>query len=164
MHQGFQFVYYAIRKNLINLVTTIGKDCTAVLITGHSLGGALATLAMPDILNVLPGNVSPTLYNLASPRVGHGDFENYFDSHINVCYRVVNTWDVVPHVPPALAGYVHVGNQVNIDSGFSLDLVHNHVLSTGYAPGLVKWNQEHPVTQTAALGSFAVASLVGVSA
>ena len=165
VHQGFQLIYYAIRKNLVSIVNTVGKGCTEVLITGHSLGGALAVLAMPDMLsNCLTGNVSPILYNLAGPRAGHDDFQNFFDAHINVCYRVVNTWDVVPHVPPGLAGFVHVGNQVTIDSGFSLDVVKNHVLPTGYAPGLTKWNQDHPIRQTAKLGKFAVASLVGVSA
>ena len=165
VHQGFQLVYYAIRKNLLAIVNQMGVGCTEVLITGHSLGGALATLAMPDILNQpFATNISPILYNVASPRVGHSDFQSYFDSHVNVSYRIVNQWDVVPHVPPALAGYVHIGNQLNIDSGFSFDVVHNHVLDTGYAPGMTKWNQDHQVIQTPKLGIFAPASLVGVSA
>ena len=165
VHQGFQLVYYAVRKNLLAIVNNMGVGCTEILITGHSLGGALATLAMPDVLNQpFATNISPILYNVASPRVGHDDFQSYFDSHVNISYRIVNQWDVVPHVPPALAGYVHVGNQLNIDSGFSFDVVHNHVLDTGYAPGLAKWNTQHPVVQTAKLGVFAPASLVGVSA
>lgn len=165
VHQGFQLVYYAIRKNLVDIVNKVGQGCTEVLITGHSLGGSLATLAMPDMLsNCLTGNVSPILYSLASPRTGHDDFQSFFDSHVNVCYRVVNTWDVVPHVPPVLAGFTHVGNQVTIDSGFSLDVVKNHVLSTGYAPGLAKWNEDHPIRQTAKLGRFAVSSLIGATA
>jgi hypothetical protein len=165
VHQGFQLVYYAIRKNLLAIVNKMGVGCTELVVTGHSLGGALATLAMPDLMNqAFAANISPILYNVASPRVGHDDFQNYFDSHINVSYRIVNQWDVVPHVPPALAGYVHVGLQLNIDSGFSFDIVRNHVLDTGYAPGLAKWNESHRVVQTAKLGTFAPASLVGVSA
>lgn len=165
VHQGFQLVYYAIRKNLLDIVNKMGVGCTELVVTGHSLGGALATLAMPDLLNQnFAANISPILYNIASPRVGHDDFQSYFDSHINVSYRIVNQWDVVPHVPPSLAGYVHVGMQLTIDSGFSFDVVRNHVLDTGYAPGMANWNQSHPVVQTAKLGMFAPASLVGVSA
>jgi hypothetical protein len=165
VHQGFQLVYYAVRKNLLAIVNKMGVGCTELMITGHSLGGALATLAMPDMLNQpFAANISPILYNIASPRVGHEDFQSYFDSHVNVSYRIVNQWDVVPHVPPSLAGFVHVGNQLTIDSGFSFDVVHNHVLDTGYAPGMLKWNQNHQVVQTAKMGMFAPASLVGVSA
>lgn len=165
VHQGFQLAYYAIRANLLDLVQKLGQGCTELLVVGHSLGGALATLAMPDLLNVLDNpNLSPILYNLASPRVGHGDFQSFFDSHVNVCYRVVNQWDVVPHLPPDLAGYVHVGSQVAIDSGFHLDVAENHVLETGYLPGLEAWVQHHPTTQTPKLGCIAIAPLVGVSA
>jgi hypothetical protein len=53
---------------------------------------------------------------------------------------------------------------LTIDSGFSFDVVRNHVLDTGYAPGLAAWNQNHLVVQTPKLGMFAPASLVGVSA
>ena len=164
VHQGFQLVYYAVRKNLLAIVNQMGIGCTELVITGHSLGGALATLAMPDILNQpFAANISPILYNVASPRVGHADFQSYFDSHINVSYRIVNQWDVVPHVPPSLAGFVHVGNQLTIDSGFSFNVVHNHVLDTGYEPGMVTWNQKHPVVQTWKLGAYAPAPMVGVS-
>jgi hypothetical protein len=165
VHQGFQLIYYAVRKNLLGIVQNLAPGCTDLLVVGHSLGGALATLAMPDLLNVLASsNLSPTVYNLASPRAGHADFQNFFDSHVNVCYRIVNQWDLVPHLPPSLAGYVHVGNQLNIDSGFHINVVDNHTLLKGYLPGLIAWNKNHPVQQTQKLGSFAVASLVGVSA
>ena len=76
----------------------------------------------------------------------------------------VNVWDVVPHLPPDIASYEHEGNQVTIDSGFSLDIVHNHVLSTGYVPGMVTWNKNHPTQDTQHFGRMAVAALVGQSA
>jgi hypothetical protein len=164
VHQGFQLIYYAIRKNLLAIVGPLSAGCTDLLVVGHSLGGAIATLAMPDLLNVLSLNLSPVLYNMASPRAGHDDFQNFFDSHVNVCYRIVNQWDVVPHLPPSLAGYVHVGNQVTIDSGFHINVVENHVLATGYAPGIATWIANHPVTQTWKMGAFAMSALVGVSA
>src|SRR5690242_6859516 len=45
VHMGFQLVYYAIRGNLRELVRTRGANCKEILITGHSLGGALCALA-----------------------------------------------------------------------------------------------------------------------
>jgi hypothetical protein len=72
-------------------------------------------------------------------------FVRYFDIRVNICYRIVNTWGVVPHLPPVLARYEHEGSPLHIDSGFTLDLVHNHVLITGYAPGIASWNASSPL-------------------
>jgi hypothetical protein len=160
VHQGFQLVYLTIRDNLIGLLNQHAQGFSEILITGHSLGGALCALAAVDIVNVNT-NLAPVVYTWAEPRVGHDDFVTFYDTHINICYRVVNVWDVVPHLPPDIAGYEHEGNQVTIDSGFSLDVVHNHVLVTGYVPGMAKWNQDHPVQATQHFGRMALSALVG---
>lgn len=158
VHQGFQHVYYAVRDNLLALVRERCGSIREVLVTGHSLGAALATLALPDIVNFLrgqsgvPENLAVTLYNLASPRVGHTDFKNFFNTQFP-CWRIVNHWDLVPDMPPKLAGYMHVGAELPIDSGFSLSVAHNHVLTTGYLPGLKTWNEQHPSRAVAAIAS-----------
>jgi triacylglycerol lipase len=153
VHQGFQLVYYSIRANLRNLVQQNAPKCKELLITGHSLGGALCPLAAPDLLNDVAENLAPVVYTWAEPRVGHDDFVTFFNTHVNVCY-----------LPPDLAGYEHEGNGVTIDSGFSLDIVHNHVLATGYAPGIAEWNRNHPVQLTRHFGNMAVAALIGQTA
>ncbi len=160
VHEGFQFVYLAVRHNLIALLNKYSAGYSQMLITGHSLGGALCPLATLDLLNVNQ-SLSPIVYTWAEPRVGHNDFVTFFNTHVNICYRIVNLWDLVPHLPPEIAAYEHEGSQVTIDSGFSLDVAHNHVLPTGYVPGMKKWNQDHPVRDTQHLGRMAVAALVG---
>jgi triacylglycerol lipase len=144
VHQGFQIVYEAVRENLRKLVTSKTTNCKEMLITGHSLGGALCGLCAPDLLNDVAACLAPIVYTFAEPRVGHPDYVRFFDARVNICYRIENLWDVVPHLPPALAIYEHEGAAVHIDSGFSTDIVRNHVLITGYAPGLTIWNQNHP--------------------
>ena len=167
VHQGFQTVYYAVRDNLLKHVKDNSSGVTELFVTGHSLGAALAVLAMPDLLNYMNADlglhVSPTLFNFAGPRAGHRDFENLFNSAVNVCWRVVNVWDIVPGVPPVLAGYVHVGNQLTIDSGFSFDVAHNHQLATGHLPGLTEWVEQHPAIHSKLLGTHVPAMLAGVS-
>jgi triacylglycerol lipase len=163
VHQGFQIVYEAVRDNVRALVTAHRANCREILITGHSLGGALSALAAPDLLNDVASNLAPTVYTWAEPRVGHPDYVQFFDARVNICYRIVNLWDVVPHLPPLLALYEHEGHSLHIDSGFSLDIVHNHVLVTGYAPGIAKWNQDHPATLTR-FGVAPLFPLVGRSA
>jgi triacylglycerol lipase len=162
VHQGFQLVYLTIRNNLVALLNKYSSGYTQIFITGHSLGGALCALAAVDVLNI-NSNLAPVVYTWAEPRVGHDDFVTFYNTHVNICYRVVNVWDVVPHLPPEIAGYQHEGSQVTIDSGFSLDVVHNHVLATGYVPGMAKWNHDHPVQPTQHFGRMALSALVGQS-
>lgn len=69
-----------------------------VFVTGHSLGGALATLATLHIRSATSLN-KPTLYTFASPRVGDPTFAAHFADL--ECFRVANSEDIVPTVPPA---------------------------------------------------------------
>jgi Lipase (class 3) len=164
VHQGFQLVYYSIRANLRNLVAQNASKCKRLVITGHSLGGALCALAAPDLLNDVAQNLSPSLYTWAEPRVGHHDFVSFFSTHVNICYRIVNVWDVVPHLPLVLAAYEHEGNGVTVESGFSLDMVRNHVLTSGYVHGMAEWNKSHPLQARRHFGNMAVSALIGQTA
>ncbi len=64
-----------------------------LFITGHSLGGALALLAT----KLVAPDVDGACYTFGSPRVGNYE---YFRSVKTPVYRVVNSSDVVPRVPP----------------------------------------------------------------
>jgi predicted lipase len=68
--------------------------------TGHSLGGALSSLAAADL--ALTG-ASVGTYNFASPRVGDPDFAGKFNASVAPHWRVVNTEDIVTTVPLATA-------------------------------------------------------------
>ncbi|MEK7485241.1 MAG: lipase family protein [Planctomycetota bacterium] len=70
--------------------------------TGHSLGGALATLAA----SLIPPEAA---YTFGSPRVGNKAFKENLKG-INI-FRVANHSDVVPTVPPStrLFSFDHVG-------------------------------------------------------
>ena len=167
VHAGFQLVYNAIRGSVRGTVQNLANSgkCDTLLITGHSLGGALCGLAAPDLLNDIAANLSPIVYSWAEPRVGHSDFVSFLNTHVNVCYRIANQWDVVPHVPGVLAGYEHEGDQLTIDSGFlPPDVVRYHELATGYYPALVKWNQDHQPQPTRHFGMKVLGALVGKTA
>jgi len=151
VHHGFQIVYEAVRDNVRKLVQSKAGGCKEILMTGHSLGGALCGLCAPDLLSDIAAGLAPIVYTWAEPRVGHPDYVRFFDAQVNVCYRIVNLWDVVPHLPPILALYEHEGASLHLDSGFSLDIVRNHVLITGYAPGLAAWNAQHSAGATGPL-------------
>ena len=62
-------------------------------ITGHSLGGALALLAT----KLVAPNVNGACYTFGAPRVGNYEYFSFIKTPV---YRIVNSADVVPRVPP----------------------------------------------------------------
>src|ERR1700761_983493 len=134
VHSGFQEVYQLIRANIAANLSTATAGCDQILITGHSLGAALAVLAGPDVARTMPPNtIEPRLVTFAGPKVGLSDFAAKFNALIESCFRVVNFLDIVPFLPPA--PYVHVGAQISVNSGGPVQLGWRHSLDA-YQAGL----------------------------
>lgn len=88
-----------------------------ILITGHSLGGALATLCFLDLEATLGAEVSfAPLYIYGAPRVGNAAFATYSASRGVPIFRVVHHRDPVPHLPFETWGYVHPPREVFFDA------------------------------------------------
>lgn len=90
-----------------------GSPIQSLTMIGHSLGGALATLAAADIgvSNSLGLKDKLTVWTFASPRVGLMDFAVSFDKAVGTSTRVWNQFDIVPQLP--LWPYVHVSGNGN---------------------------------------------------
>ena len=74
-------------------------------ITGHSLGGAFATLAALDVsLSSIIPKEQIHLYNYGSPRVGDYYLAQAIVDNVGEIYRVTHFKDAVPHVPPCWVG------------------------------------------------------------
>jgi predicted lipase len=133
-HIGFQAVYETIRDSVIALVKkTAGLPVTVL---GHSLGAALTTLCVLDEgLASAAGQRPKSVFPIASPRVGNGEFRDTFNNIVPDCIRIVNKPDLVPHLPLPIH-YRHVGIAAIINSGATLDLGFAHSLCEGYARGL----------------------------
>ena len=98
VHNGFQNELEKVWKDVLAvLADNLGSK--ALYICGHSLGGAMATVAA--------SRLNPhALYTYGSPRVGTRKFvQNITCKH----YRHVNNNDIVPKVPFAFLGYRHHG-------------------------------------------------------
>ncbi|MGB6208629.1 lipase family protein [Mycobacterium sp.] len=134
VHTGFQDAYQLVRNSVATNLAGATAGCDEILITGHSLGAALAVLAAPDIFRSMPPNkIEPRLITFAGPRVGLPDFVTAFNAAIESCFRVVNFLDIVPYVPPP--PYVHVGAQITVDSGGPVQVGWRHSL-VAYQSGL----------------------------
>lgn len=85
--------------------------------TGHSLGGAMATIAAGRcFLSHIPSNPKQ-LYTYGSPRVGDKRYVN----HVKLDhFRWVNNNDIVTRVPPTWMGYRHTGTQLYLNSAGDL--------------------------------------------
>lgn len=73
-----------------------------LFITGHSLGGALALLTT----KMLADDINGACYTFGAPRVANYE---YFKEVKTPIYRVVNSADVVPRLPPGALMPVWVG-------------------------------------------------------
>jgi triacylglycerol lipase len=83
--------------------------------TGHSLGGALATLAADRFVRERAHNGLGDLggvYTFGSPLVGDRRFVDGFNNRVaDRSFRFVNDQDAVTRVPPPLIGYRHVNTE-----------------------------------------------------
>lgn len=138
VHHGF----YGIYKSMSTAIITALKqypDTTKLYVTGHSLGSALSTLAVPDILaNVpfKPENVKH--YNFASPKTANKQFASTYNQNGVDTYRLVNTCDLVTDVPPSSISkyipYQHIGIPVCFTAQHgSVENDHDVLNSYGYA-------------------------------
>jgi hypothetical protein len=97
----------SMQQQLRNWITQTNPK--SLIITGHSLGGALASLFAYDLS--AGGSTLPiTFVSYASPRVGKSNWQSEFNSAFPDALRVYNTEDVVPFAPPSeFVGYEPVG-------------------------------------------------------
>lgn len=110
-HEGFQDALYPAVIRLTDIIIKRRNKEQRVWLTGHSLGGALASL----FSGMLVENNLPIfgLYTFASPRAGDYHFAKLLNEALSKGphYRVVNEDDIVPHLPPE-PFYSHSGNRI----------------------------------------------------
>jgi pimeloyl-ACP methyl ester carboxylesterase len=105
-----------------------------VVVVGHSLGAAVATLAAADLRGkVLP---SANLYAFASPRVANPALASYITAQSNN-YRFTHTNDPVPKLPLLTMGYVHISPEYYITAPNNVTVSASQVQ---VLEGEVNWN------------------------
>jgi triacylglycerol lipase len=100
--RGFSLLYNDLRPQLADVLSQIvteGGSLNSVFLSGHSLGAALAHIAAADIFAQF--NAHPVSYTFSGPRAGEHQFAQTFLDADLPTWRVFNTEDIVPTVPPA---------------------------------------------------------------
>ncbi|KAG2498402.1 hypothetical protein HYH03_003661 [Edaphochlamys debaryana] len=115
LHSGFYRQYASIQSELRALIRqqTASREVDTIYLTGHSLGGALATIAAADVATMFP-ETPVHCYTFGAPRTGDAAFVHLFDQHVSSNLRVVNEDDPVPMVPIS-PRFQHVSNGIVID-------------------------------------------------
>jgi hypothetical protein len=110
--KGLDSVYAAVKSEVRKQGGFKGKK---VFVTGHSLGGALATVCGLRLHK--DGTGKATVYTFGAPRAGNDRFQSAYKGL--TLFRWVNRSDLVPMVPDdVVLGYRHVGVTNNIlDNG-----------------------------------------------
>ncbi|KAJ4785921.1 alpha/beta-Hydrolases superfamily protein [Rhynchospora pubera] len=103
VHSGFYASYHntrlrpAILSAILKLKNTYGNF--SIIVTGHSLGGALASFCALDlVINSVEKDVQ--LMTFGQPRVGNAVFATSFNKYMPKVIRMTHQNDIVPHLPP----------------------------------------------------------------
>ncbi len=133
VHLGFKNIYDSCSSAVISYINQYPDiQNRTIYITGHSLGGAVATLCAAHLLYEI--FKQPTVYTFASPRVGDSDFVTSFNERAPLHFRIFNTEDAVPIVPPAVSSvalggfYEHCGIPVAFTRNYG-SYTENHDMS-----------------------------------
>jgi triacylglycerol lipase len=128
VERGFFGVYAQTAASVAAAILRAGAT-PHVVVTGHSLGAALAVLAAADIAG--SGAAAQTeLYSFAGPRVGDLAFAAGFNSRLAGAWRIVNTEDLVTTVPlatPAFSSGIVPRNPLTFLNNLGQNLDYEHV-------------------------------------
>ena len=133
LHKGFKDRYKDISSWFEAEYQAIPREYT-IVVTGHSLGGAMATVSAVYTSGKL-GRHPDAVITFASPTVGDKKFQEYYSDVVG-CYRnlrIKTKNDIITF--NLIFGYTHVCNALVIGR-FTWNFVYNHSLYKGYGRGL----------------------------
>eukprot|EP01029_Cantina_marsupialis_P007450 TRINITY_DN1827_c0_g1_i1.p1 TRINITY_DN1827_c0_g1~~TRINITY_DN1827_c0_g1_i1.p1 ORF type:complete len:294 (+),score=69.98 TRINITY_DN1827_c0_g1_i1:84-965(+) len=118
VHKGFHDIWLRLKDKVFEAVYDILKETppgeiNGMLIAGHSLGGAVATLAALEFAERF--GIPTQVYTQGQPRVGNQAFVDMYKNYVQAHYRLVHYHDIVPTVPPHFLGFRHVPLEIFYD-------------------------------------------------
>eukprot|EP00911_Craspedida_sp_UC1_P000836 UC1_evm2s641 len=118
VHGGFWRAYNSVRKHTTTTVSSLVRQNRGydLLITGHSLGGALAQLAALDYTAAGLSPI-PNLVTAGSPRVGNSQFATWSNETLTrAAWRLTHAHDIVVHLPLEAMGFHHAPWEIYQDT------------------------------------------------
>ncbi|RAL12635.1 lipase family protein [Aspergillus homomorphus CBS 101889] len=112
---GFWSAWTGVRDGVIQQLQDLEAEYSHydLVLVGHSLGAAIATLAGADLRS---RGHKLTVYAYGSPRVGNEELAQFITDQGNN-YRFTHTSDPVPKLPLLIMNYVHISPEYHISAG-----------------------------------------------
>lgn len=116
VHTGFKIAWESIREYTLGFVKSALAEYPdyTLVVTGHSLGAAVGTLAVIELRDM---GYACDLYTYGSPRVGNLALVKYVTDQVGAEYRATHFEDPVPRLPPILFGYFHTSPEYWLAAG-----------------------------------------------
>ena len=99
VHAGFLEQFESLKLALVKTVEKYSGKVDKILCVGHSLGGALATLASGHLGSLYNGKLPVNCHTFGSPRVGNVAYSEWFSRQVALNIRVMNQMDPVSQMP-----------------------------------------------------------------
>jgi hypothetical protein len=111
VHSGFLKQYNNIKLSIFSKIKTL-MPIEHIIITGHSLGGALSVLCACDLAEEYP-NLKVECLTFGSPKVGNWKFVDEIENISNLfLLRINHEGDFIPQLP--CCGFSHTKNLLSI--------------------------------------------------
>ncbi|MCG7903591.1 MAG: lipase family protein [Candidatus Thiodiazotropha weberae] len=122
LHSGFHDAWSGMQNRVIEWYREVSATTSSIVITGHSLGGAMGVIAAKTLAEQQLNNVEAVL-TFGAPRVGSSGFVKQYNQtpagiqqqdHVRltlgeVTYQSRIADDIVPKVPPRFLNFEHCG-------------------------------------------------------
>ncbi|QDS76738.1 hypothetical protein FKW77_001301 [Venturia effusa] len=99
-----------------------------LVVTGHSLGGAIATLAAAELRS---SGIAIDLYTYGAPRVGNQKLVDYIQTpkqSQGENFRVTHYNDPVPRLPPTVMGFAHYHPEIYLSGKNNVKVAPSDIL------------------------------------
>lgn len=116
VHAGFFTAWNEVKDALLAGVATAttANPSYKIIFTGHSLGGAVSTLAASYARKA---GYAVDIVNYGSPRVGNDALVEFVTAQAGSEMRVTHLDDPVPRLPPIFIGYRHTSPEYWLSDG-----------------------------------------------
>lgn len=118
VHDGFDRAWNEMRSGVTATIRAAMRAHPGyrVVATGHSLGGAVATLGAAQLRK---DGIPVDIYSYGSPRVGNGVLSDFISNQAGAEFRITHLDDPVPRLPPIIFGYRHTSPEYWLSVGES---------------------------------------------
>jgi hypothetical protein len=118
VHQGFLKCYKSVRDRILEYIQKHRDEIGVIFVTGHSLGGALATLCAVDIQYNY--SIYLEVYTSGAPAVGNKAFARSYNRRVPDTTRTYMRRDIVPKLPPWWFGLKLKGGYKHVQKGYAI--------------------------------------------